>query len=109
MEHDSPLHTGYRYPPTRTTYVIYARIRIRTICIHTCIHTHTYVYNYTHIYIYIYIYIYYNLSHKYDTEQRIYLQSKIDEIKIAVSNKKSAMVWKAVNDVIGRKLAIKLR
>ena len=39
----------------------------------------------------------------YDTEQEIYLQSKIDENKMAVSNKKSAMAWKAVNDVSGRK------
>ena len=45
----------------------------------------------------------------YDTEQEIYLQSKIDEIKMAVSNKKSAMAWKAVNDVSGRKIAKKLR
>ena len=39
----------------------------------------------------------------YDTEQEIYFQSKIDEIKMAVSNKKSAMAWKTVNDVSGRK------
>ena len=39
----------------------------------------------------------------YDTEQEIYLQSKIDEIKMTVSNKKSAMAWKAVNDVNGKK------
>ena len=39
----------------------------------------------------------------YDTEQEIYLQSKIDEIKMAVLNKKSDMAWTAVNDVSGRK------
>ena len=50
----------------------------------------------------------YNLAHNllydtYDTEQEIYLQSKTDEIKKEVSNKKSAMAWKAVNDVSGKK------
>ena len=50
----------------------------------------------------------YNLSQQliydtYDTEQEIYLQSKVDEIKMAVSNKKSAIACKAVNDVSGRK------
>ena len=56
----------------------------------------------------------YNLAHKllydtYDTEQEIYLQSKIDEIKMAVSNKKSALAWKAVNDVSGRKKSNKAK
>ena len=39
----------------------------------------------------------------YDTQQEIYLQSKIDEIKAAVSNQKSACAWKVVNDITGRK------
>ena len=50
-----------------------------------------------------------NHNDKYDTEQEIYLQSKIDEIKMAVSNKKSAMAWKAVNDVSGRKKSNKAK
>ena len=45
----------------------------------------------------------------YDTEQEIYLQSKIDELKMAVSNKKSAMAWKSVNDVSGRKKSNKAK
>ena len=56
----------------------------------------------------------YNLAQKllydiYDTEQEIYLQSKIDEIRRAVSNNKSAMVWKSVNDVSGRKKSNKIQ
>ena len=39
----------------------------------------------------------------YDTQQEIYLQSKIDEIKCAVSNQKSACSWKVVNDITSRK------
>ena len=39
----------------------------------------------------------------YDTQQEIQLQSKIDEIKAAVSNQKSACAWKKVNDITGRK------
>ena len=39
----------------------------------------------------------------YDTQQEIYLQSKIDEIKAAVSNQKSVCAWKVVNDITGRK------
>ena len=39
----------------------------------------------------------------YDTQQEIYLQSKIDEIKAAVSNQKSSCTWKVVNDITGRK------
>ena len=45
----------------------------------------------------------------YNTEQEIYLQSKIDEIKKSVSNKKSAMAWKAVNDVSERKKSNKAK
>ena len=49
----------------------------------------------------------YNLAHTllydtYDIEQEIYVQSKTDEIKMTVSNKKSAIAWTA-NDVSGRK------
>ena len=54
----------------------------------------------------------YNLAKKllydtYNTEQEIDLQSKIDEIKMAVSKKKSA--WKSVNDVSGRKKSNKAK
>ena len=45
----------------------------------------------------------------YDTEQEIYLQSKIDEIKMAVLNKKSAMACKAVYEVSGRKKSNKAK
>ena len=53
----------------------------------------------------------YNLAKKllydtYDKQQEICLQSKIDEIKMAVLNKKSDMAWKAVNDVSGEERII---
>ena len=44
-----------------------------------------------------------------DKEQEIYLQSKIDEIKMAVSNKKSFLAWKSDNDVSGRKKSNKAK
>ena len=39
----------------------------------------------------------------YDTEQELYIQSKIDEIRAAVSNQKSAYTWKVVINITGRK------
>ena len=54
----------------------------------------------------------YNLAQKllydiYDTEQEIYLQSKIDEIRRAVSNNKSAMVGNQLMMLVEEKRAIR--
>ena len=43
------------------------------------------------------------LKETYAAEQTIYLQSKIDQITSAVSNKKAAIAWKTVNEISGRK------
>ena len=39
----------------------------------------------------------------YEKEQAKFLQSKIDEIKSAADNKQSALAWKVVNEISGRK------
>ena len=41
------------------------------------------------------------LYNSYDIKRSNYLQNNIDEIIIVVSNKKSAEVWKVVNNVSG--------
>ena len=43
------------------------------------------------------------LVNSYEEEQTLYIQNKINEINNAVSNNKSALAWKAVNEVNGRK------
>ena len=45
------------------------------------------------------------LTETYEREQTEYLQSKIDEIEKASSNKKSAVAWKTVNEISGRRSA----
>ena len=40
------------------------------------------------------------LVNSYEEEQALYIQYKINEINNAVSNNKSALAWKAVNEVI---------
>ena len=43
------------------------------------------------------------LTKMYENEQTEYVTRKIDEIKNAISFKKSALAWKTVNEVSGRK------
>ena len=43
------------------------------------------------------------LTETYQKEQIEYLQKKVDTIKDATSNKKSAIAWKTVNEISGRK------
>ena len=43
------------------------------------------------------------LKETYAAEQTIYLQSKIDQITSAVSNKNSAIAWKTVNETLNSK------
>ena len=43
------------------------------------------------------------LVNSYEEEHTPYIQNKINEINNAVNNTKSALVWKAVNEVSGRK------
>ena len=42
------------------------------------------------------------LRETYENEQKIYLQSKIDEISNAADNKQSALAWKTVHEIAGR-------
>ena len=56
----------------------------------------------------------YNLAQKllydtYDTEQEIYLRSKIDEIKMAVSNTNLLWIGKQLMMLVEEKRAIQLR
>ena len=41
------------------------------------------------------------LVNSYEEEQTLYILNKINEINNAVSNKKSALAWKSVNEVSG--------
>ena len=50
-----------------------------------------------------------SLIKAYEKEQNEYIQLKIDEIKNAVTNKKSALAWKAINEISGRKKSNKAR
>ena len=43
------------------------------------------------------------LVNSYEEEQTLYIENKINEINNAVSNTKSALEWKTVNEVIRRK------
>ena len=43
------------------------------------------------------------LSHAYETEQSEYIQGKICQVQDAANNKKSALAWKIVNEISGRK------
>ena len=43
------------------------------------------------------------LSHTYETEQSEYIQGKICQVQDAANNKKSALAWKIVNEISGRK------
>ena len=45
----------------------------------------------------------------YEQEQAAYVQSKIDEIKSAADNKQSALAWKTVNEISGRKKTTKAK
>ena len=45
------------------------------------------------------------LTATYEKEQAEYLQTKIDDIEKAACNKKSAVAWKTVNEISGRKSA----
>ena len=45
------------------------------------------------------------LTETYEKEQAKYLQTKIDAIEKAACNKKSAVAWKTVNEISGRKSA----
>ena len=45
------------------------------------------------------------LNTTYEKEQAELLQNKIDDIEKAASNKKSAVAWKTVNEISGRKSA----
>ena len=44
-----------------------------------------------------------SLIKAYEKEQNEYIQLKIDEIENAVTNKKSAKAWTAINEISGRK------
>ena len=39
----------------------------------------------------------------YENEQNDYIENKIEEIQNAATNKKSALAWKTVNEISGRK------
>ena len=43
------------------------------------------------------------LVNSYEEEQTLYIQNKINEINNAFSINKSALPWRAVNEVSGRK------
>jgi len=40
-------------------------------------------------------------------EHKEYMQSKVQNIRESAANKKSALAWKTVNDISGRKLTCK--
>ena len=50
-----------------------------------------------------------DLRLSYEQEQAAYVQSKIDEIKSAADNKQSALAWKTVNEISGRKKTTKAK
>ena len=39
----------------------------------------------------------------YENEQNDYIENKVEEIQNAATNKKSALAWKTVNEISGRK------
>ena len=45
----------------------------------------------------------------YEKEQNEYIQLKIDEIENAATNKKSAIAWKAINEISGGKKSNRAR
>ena len=50
-----------------------------------------------------------NLNATYESEQKKYIQNKIDEITNATTNQKSSEAWKAVNESSGRKTTNKVK
>ena len=50
-----------------------------------------------------------NLNGTYESEQKKYIQNKIDEITNALTNLKSSKAWKAVNEISGRKTTNKAK
>ena len=50
-----------------------------------------------------------NLNGAYESEQKKYIQNKIDEITNASTNLKSSKAWEAVNEISGRKTTNKAK
>ena len=50
-----------------------------------------------------------NLNATYESEQKKYIQNKIDETTNATTNQKSSEAWKAVNEITGRKTTNKAK
>ena len=50
-----------------------------------------------------------SLENSYDLEQNNYINIKINEIQTAATNKKSAIAWKTINEVSGRKKSHKVK
>ena len=50
-----------------------------------------------------------SLENSYDLEQNNYINIKINEIQTAATNKKSALAWKTINEVSGRKKSNKAK